>query len=51
VHETILALLDGRSNPDRTRLLGQTGVLELHHALFFRPTCPLDCDRPRPKSM
>jgi AraC-like DNA-binding protein len=32
LHETILALFDGRANADRTRLLVSLAVLELHHA-------------------
>jgi AraC-like DNA-binding protein len=32
LHETILALFDGRNNPDRTELLIELAVLELHHA-------------------
>src|SRR6476620_7418820 len=32
LHETILALFDGRSNPDRTEVLVRLAVLELHHA-------------------
>ena len=32
LHETILALFDGRNNPDRTGLLVRLAVLELHHA-------------------
>jgi AraC-like DNA-binding protein len=32
LHETILALFDGRNNPDRTGLLIELAVLELHHA-------------------
>src|ERR1019366_7594566 len=32
LHETILALFDGRDNPERTRLLVGLAVLELHHA-------------------
>ncbi len=32
LHETILALFDGRNSPDRTELLVRLAVLELHHA-------------------
>src|ERR1700687_2014599 len=32
LHETILALFDGRNNPDRGELLVTLAVLELHHA-------------------
>src|SRR6201995_173307 len=32
LHEAILALFDGRHNPERTRLLVELAVLELHHA-------------------
>src|SRR5216684_2093074 len=32
LHETILALFDGRTDPDRTGLLIRLAVLELHHA-------------------
>src|ERR1700692_2029047 len=32
LHETILALFDGRNHPDRTDLLVRLAVLELHHA-------------------
>jgi AraC-like DNA-binding protein/quercetin dioxygenase-like cupin family protein len=32
LHETILALFDGRNNPDRTALLIKLAILELHHA-------------------
>ena len=32
LHETILALFDGRHHPDRTGLLVRLAVLELHHA-------------------
>jgi AraC-like DNA-binding protein/quercetin dioxygenase-like cupin family protein len=32
LHETILALFDGRNNPERTDLLVRLAVLELHHA-------------------
>jgi AraC-like DNA-binding protein/quercetin dioxygenase-like cupin family protein len=32
LHETILALFDGRHHPDRTDLLVRLAVLELHHA-------------------
>src|ERR1700687_3636554 len=32
LHEAILALFDGRNNPDRTGLLINLAVLELHHA-------------------
>jgi AraC-like DNA-binding protein/mannose-6-phosphate isomerase-like protein (cupin superfamily) len=32
LHETILALFDGRNNPDRTEILVRLAVLELHHA-------------------
>ena len=32
LHETILALFDGRTDPDRTGLLVRLAVLELHHA-------------------
>jgi AraC-like DNA-binding protein len=32
LHETILALFDGRHNPERTELLVRLAVLELHHA-------------------
>jgi AraC-like DNA-binding protein len=32
LHETILALFDGRNNPERTELLVRLAVLELHHA-------------------
>jgi AraC-like DNA-binding protein len=32
LHESILALFDGRDSPDRTRLLVDLAVLELHHA-------------------
>src|ERR1700682_948218 len=32
LHETILALFDGRNNPGRTGLLVRLAVLELHHA-------------------
>ncbi len=32
LHETILALFDGRNNSDRTGLLVRLAVLELHHA-------------------
>ena len=32
LHESILALFDGRDNPDRTELLVRLAVLELHHA-------------------
>jgi AraC-like DNA-binding protein/quercetin dioxygenase-like cupin family protein len=32
LHETILALFDGRDNPARTGLLVRLAVLELHHA-------------------
>jgi AraC-like DNA-binding protein len=32
LHETILALFDGRNDPDRTDLLVRLAVLELHHA-------------------
>ena len=32
LHEAILALFDGRNNPDRTELLVRLAVLELHHA-------------------
>jgi AraC-like DNA-binding protein len=32
LHETILALFDGRNRPDRTELLVSLAVLELHHA-------------------
>jgi AraC-like DNA-binding protein len=31
LHETILALFDGRNNPDRTELLIGLAMLELHH--------------------
>jgi AraC-like DNA-binding protein len=32
LHEAILALFDGRNNPDRTGLLVDLAILELHHA-------------------
>ena len=32
LHETILALFDGRDDPDRTRLLVRLALLELHQA-------------------
>jgi AraC-like DNA-binding protein len=32
LHETILALFDGRDDPDRTELLVRLALLELHHA-------------------
>jgi AraC-like DNA-binding protein len=32
LHETILALFDGRNDPDRTGLLVRLALLELHHA-------------------
>jgi AraC-like DNA-binding protein len=32
LHEAILALFDGRNNPDRTGLLVRLALLELHHA-------------------
>jgi mannose-6-phosphate isomerase-like protein (cupin superfamily) len=32
LHQTILALFDGRNNPERTELLVRLAVLELHHA-------------------
>jgi len=32
LHETILALFDGESDPERTELLIKLAVLELHHA-------------------
>jgi AraC-like DNA-binding protein len=32
LHEAILALFDGRNNPDRTELLVELAILELHHA-------------------
>ncbi len=32
LHETILALFDGRDNPERTELLVRLAVFELHHA-------------------
>jgi AraC-like DNA-binding protein/quercetin dioxygenase-like cupin family protein len=32
LHETILALFDGRHNPGRTGLLVELAILELHHA-------------------
>ena len=32
LHQTILALFDGRNDPDRTELLVRLAVLELHHA-------------------
>jgi AraC-like DNA-binding protein len=32
LHQTILALFDGRHDPDRTELLVNLAVLELHHA-------------------
>ena len=32
LHETILALFDGRNDPDRTELLIRLALLELHHA-------------------
>jgi AraC-like DNA-binding protein len=32
LHEAILALFDGRDNPDRTSLLVRLAMLELHHA-------------------
>jgi AraC-like DNA-binding protein len=32
LHETILALFDGRDDPERTGLLVELAVLELHHA-------------------
>jgi AraC-like DNA-binding protein len=32
LHETILALFDGRNDPDRTELLVRLALLELHHA-------------------
>jgi len=32
LHETILALFDGRNDPERTELLVELAVLELHHA-------------------
>src|ERR1700691_1562246 len=32
LHEAILALFDGRNDPDRTGLLVRLAVLELHHA-------------------
>jgi AraC-like DNA-binding protein len=32
LHEAILALFDGRPNPDRTGLLVELAILELHHA-------------------
>ena len=32
LHQTILALFDGRNNPERTELLLRLAMLELHHA-------------------
>src|SRR5471032_14832 len=32
LHESILALFDGRDNSDRTELLVELAILELHHA-------------------
>ena len=32
LHETILALFDGRDDPERTELLVRLAMLELHHA-------------------
>jgi AraC-like DNA-binding protein len=32
LHQAILALFDGRNNPDRTKLLVRLAVFELHHA-------------------
>jgi AraC-like DNA-binding protein len=32
LHETIMALFDGRNHPDRTELLVRLAMLELHHA-------------------
>jgi AraC-like DNA-binding protein len=32
LHQTILALFDGRNNPERTELLVRLAMLELHHA-------------------
>ena len=44
LHETILALFDGRSDPDRTEVLVRLAVLELHHAGDSTTFIPLPHD-------
>src|ERR1700692_4609501 len=41
LHQTILALFDGRNDPDRTELLVKFAVLELRHAGDSAPFIPL----------
>src|SRR4030081_2529650 len=44
LHQTILALFDGRNNPERTALLVRLAMLELHHAEDSTTFIPLPHD-------
>src|SRR5258708_10068638 len=50
LHETILALFDGRDDSDRTEFLVRVAMLELHQAQESTTLIPLPHEPPRPRA-